>query len=225
MKRALGRFAVIPVGCALAFTSLACATRGGKSRSGFLDGYYQDLRPGPKGGARERWIKPGVDFLRYDKVMVDSVIFYFAPDSEDKGIDAQTMKELSDAFNLEMLNALKDAYPIVTEPAPDVMRIRVAITNIKKSKPVLSAVTSVIPVGLGVSVIRKGVTGAWSGSGDIRMEFMALDSMANEVVAAGIDERAAGFTERFTDYGSAREAMKFWAGRIRTLMDIAHKRP
>jgi hypothetical protein len=31
--------------------------------------------------------------------MLDSVVFYYTPDSEDKSIDANEMKELTDAFN------------------------------------------------------------------------------------------------------------------------------
>ena len=33
--------------------------------SGFLEGYYQGMQPGPKGGAKMRWLKPGVDFGKY----------------------------------------------------------------------------------------------------------------------------------------------------------------
>ena len=66
------------------------------------------------------------------------------------------MKELTDAFNLEIANAIKDKYPMVSEPNPDVLRIRVAITDIKQSKPGLSAVSAIIPIGLGFSVVKKG---------------------------------------------------------------------
>ncbi len=45
-----------------------------------------------------RWIKPDVVFARYHKLMVDSVIFYMVPASEDMGIHAKQMKGLSDAF-------------------------------------------------------------------------------------------------------------------------------
>lgn len=223
MHKALRSAVVILMGCAVALSGMGCATTGTAAKDqGFLNGYYQNLQPGPKDGVKERWMKPDVDFSRYNKVMLDSVVFYFAKDSEDKGIDPQEMKELADAFNLEAVNALKDAYPIVAEPGPDVLRVRVAITDLERSKPVLSAVTTVIPVGLGISVVKKGVTGAWSGSGDIGMEVMALDSRTNEVIAAGVDKRSAGFTERFTSYGSAKDAFKFWAGRLRVLLDEAH---
>ena len=206
-----------------------CASTGGgqgdvttQAKPGFLAGYYDKLEPGPKDGAKQRWLKPGVDFKTYDKFMVDSVIFYLADASENKGIDGNEMKKLTDAFNLAMVNALKDHYPIVSEPGPDVARIRIAITDIEQSNPGISAVTSVIPIGLGVSLVKKGATDAWTGSGKTGVEMMVLDTATNAVIAVAKDERSAGFTERFSDWGSAEEAFKFWAGRVRTFFDNVH---
>ena len=88
--------------------------------SGFLGDNYKNLQPGPEGGVKMRWMKPGVMFGKYDKFMADSVIFFFADDSEYKGIDPNEMKELSDGFNQAIVTAFKDKYPIVTEPGPDV---------------------------------------------------------------------------------------------------------
>ena len=205
---------------------VSCASTG-KRKTGeathaearFLEGYYEKLGPGPKDGAKLRWLKPGVDFSKYEEFMIDSVVFFLANESEYKGIDGNEMKELTDAFNLELANALKDKYPMVSEPGPDVLRIRVAITNVKLSKPVLSGVTTIIPIGLGVSLIKKGTTGAWTGSGEIGAELLAIDTITNEVIAAAQDERSAGFTERFSKLGSAKDAFKFWAARVRTFLD------
>jgi hypothetical protein len=86
--------------------------------------------------------------------MVDSVIFYLSDKADYKGIDPQEMKELADEFNKDIVAAFKDKYPIVADPAPDVARIRIAITNIKPSNPGVSAVTSIIPVGIGVSLVK-----------------------------------------------------------------------
>jgi Protein of unknown function (DUF3313) len=47
-----------------------------------------------------RWLKPGVDFAKYNKLMLDSVVFFFAEDSEYKGMDPQELKEIADAANL-----------------------------------------------------------------------------------------------------------------------------
>lgn len=212
---------MILISILLVFSILtAPASFAGEARySGFLGDNYQKLQPGPEGGAKLRWINPEVDFTRYHKLMVDSVIFYMAPDSEDMGIDADQMKELSDVFNQEIVDALKDKYTLVSDPGPDVARLKIAITGIKKSKPGVSTVASIIPIGIGISLIKKGVTGSYSGSGSTAAEFMALDSLTNDVIIAAVDERSAGYTERFTSLGAAKGAFKFWAERIRKFMD------
>jgi len=172
---------------------------------------YDQLQPGPKDGAKRRWIKSGVDPTKYQKFMVDSVIFYLADQSDYKGIDPQEMKELADAFNKEIVAAFKDKYPIVADPGPTVARLRIAITNIKQSRPGISAVTSIIPVGLGISLVKKGATGGWSGSGETGVEMMALDSMTNEILILAVDERKAEFEQRFSKWGSAADAFKLWS--------------
>lgn len=187
--------------------------------SGFLGDYYKNLQPGPKDGAKMRWLKPGVDFAKYNKLMVESVVFYLADDSEDKGINAEEIKELTDAFNQEIVNALKDKYPLVAEPGPDVARLKIAITGVKKSKPGVSVITSIVPVGIGISLVKKGVTGSYTGSGGTHTELMAFDSLSGDVIIAAVDERSAGYTERFTSLGAAKDAFKFWAERIVKFMD------
>jgi hypothetical protein len=230
MKTSVRNVMAMVMGIALASFVISCASTGSQTKEaatappteGFLDGYYKDLQPGPEGGAKMRWLKPGVDFGKYNKIMLDSVIFYFADDSENKGIDAQEMKELADACNLEVVNVLKDAYPIVADPGPDVLRLRFAITDLKQSRPVLSAVTSVVPIGLGISLVKKGATGSWSGSGATSAELMAMDAITNDVIAVAQDDKSAGFTERFSKWGSTEEAFKFWAERIKQFIDKAH---
>jgi phage tail protein X len=238
------------IGCALlvCFVSTGESNAGKKvsTEAGFIKGYYNKLVPGPKDGAKFRWLKPDVDFSRYKKVMLDSVIFFFADESKYKGIDANEMKELTDSFNLEMVNALKDKYPIVSQPGPDVMRVRFAITNIKQSNPGVSAITTVIPVGLAVrnikqsnpgvsaittvvpvglavSLVKKGAKDSWTGSGATAMEGMWIDTVSGEVVAAAQDHRSAGFSKRFSKWGSAKEAFKFWAERSRYFLDLVRE--
>lgn len=180
--------------------------------TGFLGEYYKNLTPTPEGGlAKLRWIKPGVDFTKYKKVMVDYVVFALAQDSEYKAISGNEMKELGDAASLALVNAINQDHPVVADPGPDVCRLRMAIVGLKQSNPVLSGIATVIPIGLGISVIKRGATGSWSGAGATQVEAMILDSLTNDVIAAGYLEYTAGFTERFTKWGSVEEAFEFWA--------------
>ena len=129
------------------------------------------------------------------------------------------MKELADECNKQLFDALNDSYPLVAQPAPDVIRLRIAITDLKQSRPGLSAVTTVIPVGLAISAVKKGAGGSWTGSGATKAEFMAIDSMTNDVIAVAQDERKAEFDQRFTKWGSTEEAFGYWAERIKFILD------
>jgi hypothetical protein len=220
MKKAAISILAVVLGVAItASTGLAADVQ----YSGFFgnQSVYDLLKPGPEGGAKLRWIKDGVDPNKYDKFMVDSVIFYQADKSDYKGIDPEEMRELADRFNREIVAAFRDKYPIVVEPGPSVGRIRIAITNIKQSRPGVSAVTSIIPVGLGVSLVKKGTTGGWSGSGETGIEIMALDSMTNDILVLLLDERKAEFEQRFSKWGSATDAFRFWAERTVGFIDNA----
>lgn len=189
--------------------------------SGFL-GTYPTFEPGPKGGVHLRYFKPGVDFKKYNRIMFDEVSFFLKEDSKYKGIQANEMKELSDSFHQAAVNALQGAYPLVKKAGPDVLRVRVAITNLEKSHPGRNVVSTVVPIGLGLSIIKKGVTGRWTGVGGADMEVEFLDSMSNERVAAAIDQRAGSKLSGMSEFGAVKEAFEFWARRLRKFLDQAH---
>jgi hypothetical protein len=198
-----------------------CATQKG---SGFLDD-YSGFKKGPRGGADFVYFKEGVDFKAYNKVMMDHVVFYFSKDSKYKGIHPDTLKELSDTFHKAVVEALGDAYPLVDEPGPGVMRVRIAITNVVPSKPALNTITSVVPMGLAISTIKKGVTGTHSFVGQASMEAELLDSLTNERLAAAMDTKAAEKYKVFkgmSKWGHAKDAFKFWAKRLRNWLDEVH---
>lgn len=199
----------------MVLSGCAATTTETPRQSGFLGEYSQKLEPGTEeGGPRLMWIKPGVDFSKYDKVMFEYVTFVLAEDSEYKGIDANEFKELADMATQTFVDTIRQSYPVVVQPGPDVLQVRVAITGLKQSSPGMSTVTTIVPIGLAVSLVKKGSGGAWTGSGETTAEMMILDSMTNEVLAAGEDSRSAEFSERFTKWGSAEDAFEFWATRF-----------
>ena len=172
--------------------------------------YASKFEPSPYDKYTLRWIKPGYDFKKYNKAMVDYVVFSLAHDSDYKGINGDEMKKLADAASKAVVDAISAKAPVVSDPGPDVARVKFAITDLKQSRPAISAVTSVIPVGIGINLIRKGATDEWSGSGLTKGEVLIIDSTTNEVIAAGYTDYSAKFTERFTRWGSVEEAFKHW---------------
>ena len=161
-----------------------------------------------------RWLRPDVDYKKYTKAMVDYVVFALAPDSEYKGINADEMKQLADAASRALVDAIAEKYPVVSEPGPDVVRIRFAITDLNQSRPALSIITTVVPVGLGISLVKKGAGGEWTGGGMTKAEVMFLDSMTNQVIGAGYGDYSASFGGRYTKWGQVDDAFKKWGHQI-----------
>jgi len=54
------------------------------------------------------------------------------------------------------------------------------------------------------------------------MEFELLDSQSNERLSAGVDRRAGSKIDSMTKFGTAEDAFKFWAQRLRTRLDEFH---
>ena len=167
---------VIFISCSL----IACmGCRSKVKQSGFLDD-YPTFEKGPSGGVDLRYLKEGVDFKKYDKIMMDQVVFYFSNDSKYKGLNSDELNKLSEAFHKAMVKQLQDAYPFVQEPGPGVVRIRPAITGVKASKPVLNTISTVMPVGLALSIVKKGITGTHLNVGEASMEAEFLDAETND---------------------------------------------
>ena len=95
--------------------------------------------------------------------------------------------------------------------------MRLAVTDLEPSSPVGGTMSTIVPVGLAYSLIKKGTTGEYAGIGSASMEVEFLDSVSNERVAAAIDNAPGG---KF-DVGKlspAKSAFEFWAKRLRTFM-------
>ncbi len=185
--------------------------------SGFLKTYP----PFEKGmeGIDKRYLKKGVDFGKYDKIMMDEVVFYFKQDAEFHGIKPSEIQELSEDFHKTFIEELGDR--LTADPGPNVMRIRLAVTELEPSNPVSGTLTTVIPVGLAVSLIKKGTTGGYAGIGSASMEADFLDSMTNERIAACIDEAPGGKLD-VGKLSPAKAAFEFWAKRLKAFMDQAN---
>lgn len=191
--------------------------------SGFLSS-YSELAEGPKGGADLVYIKEGVDFKKYKKIMIDQVVFYVSEDSEYKGIQPEEMKELADEFHKTFAEVVGNDYPFTDIPGPDVIRIRTAITHIEQSSPGIGAVTTIVPQALALSYIKKGVTGEHTGVGSATMEIEFLDSLNNERLASAIDTRSGGKLAGWSKYGAVKEAFEFWSKRLKKRLDEIHGR-
>ncbi|NIS83377.1 MAG: DUF3313 family protein [Anaerolineales bacterium] len=180
----------------LAMTIVFCFVTGAgwaadktKPRSGFLHDYSKLTANDPMKIVEWIYIKEDTDWKSYNKVMLDDVVFFIAQDAEYKGFEAKELASLGEAFCKAFIMNLAGATEFTDEPGPGVLRIRLAVTNLKPTKSLASTVTTVVPVGLALSTVAKGVTGSHIGMGSVAVEAELLDSQSGEVLAAMIDEK------------------------------------
>jgi len=222
MKRAK-YYGLFVAGLLFLFSLIGCTSSSNVKSSGFLGGpdMYAKLAPGER-ALDEVWIAPDADLKKYHKIMLDEVVFYFKEDAENKAIAPDEIKELSDAFNKAFVDEVAPAYQLVADPGPDVLRVKIAIVDVEPSNRTLDTITTIVPVGAAVSLIKQGVTGAGTGVGSASMEVMFIDSQSNEVVALGKDKKAGSklnMGAKVDEWGHAKAAFAYWAKSLKKALD------
>ena len=185
------------------------------------------------------YIDAAVDFSKYNKLLVDRIKIFFKDDSQYKGIDPDELKVLTDYFYEAINKAMGDAYPLVNEPGPDVLRLRVAVTDLVPNKPEASVATLVVPflwIGDAGTGVAKGDTGSTMFTGEATIELEALDSVSSQQLAAhietetgkkynwvhGVTKGVTGYMNAYSKWNYTKTAMDDWAKLLRVRLDAAH---
>lgn len=205
----------------MTFVVLAgCAASGMKDvrQSGFL-GDYSQLQPGTGDQVALVYIKPGVDFKAYDKMMFERVRVVLSAEAKGSTLDPALLSEMTDYYQNALFNAVKNDYQIVDQPGPDVLRVRVAITELQPSKPIANTMSTIVPVGIAVAGATKAVSDENLGTGEAGTEFEVLDSTTGERLAAGVDRRQGGKGVFRGKWQDTKDAFDYWAQRFSTRLD------
>ncbi len=150
----------------------------------------------------------------YDKFIIEPVTLLFTPDEVDPHFSDDELLELQDYFRNAVVEEFErdNGYEVVAIPGPRTARIRMGITDVKRTIGALN-----------VTIYTK-VTGA--GIGGASAEGEMVDSVTGEQLAAAI--RWGGGSRilkaGFTEMGDAKIAINKWAKDLRKLMDQAHGR-
>lgn len=187
--------------------------------SGFL-GDYSQLRHGRPGQAEFTYRNLNVDLNKYQKVILDPVQIWTAVGKHSalNKLSREDQQLLVNYLYVSLYDALKRDYTIADAPGPDVMRVRCAITEARADSPVKDLLSTVTPIGLGISYAKRLVVGTHSAVGVVSVEGELLDSLSNQRLAAVIDRRAGtkSLLGKPTRWGDVQDAFNFWARRMQT---------
>ena len=198
--------------------------------SGFLE-HYPKFQINEETGA-EVWFKSnekGVYVLKpYYKIIISPIEIWLNNDSSYKGINPDELKAITDYFANTIKKQLGSMYPVLTEPGPGVLHLRIAITNVNRKKPKRKWY-GYIPVALVAEGGKKVAQSAAGKSVDLieaTIEMEALDSLTEERLVAAIDTHK---TEKIKadkndkSWKPIKEILDYWAGRIRNRLDESRR--
>jgi hypothetical protein len=204
----------------LAASSLASAET---QPSGFIENLPADMKPDPAGPGALRWQSATASLANYDKVLLEPLTIYVAPDSKEKGLDPDALKSLSDSFRAMVTQYLEPAYPVVDEPGKGVLVVRPALTNVYLEKKGRGLLTFT-PVGMVVHAARDAHSKRFSLE-KATLEVEALDGVSGDRVAVLIDRspEMSGLREtEKIDWSRLEEVLAFYAQRMLKRLDAAH---
>jgi len=210
---------LLPIATAtLVLLGLSCATTE-KTRdfrySGFLKNYEQ-LQPGQSADDPILlYLNPDADWASYDKLMIDPVTIWRTMGSDLTSVPETELQQLADQLYWALRKAVEDDYEIVERPGRGVLRVRVALTEVKGANAVASTISKLSPLPL-ITGVSRMATGTWAFVGKAGIEGEVLDSLSNRRLSAAVDERAGGRSLQSgnSTWSDVEQAFHYWADRF-----------
>ena len=175
----------------LCVTLIGCsATREPRSvpEPGFLAGDYSRLKEGTGSQPQLYYVNPNTNWKNYTQMLVDPVLIWRGANSDIK-VSQTDAQHIANRFHQLLVSTLAQDYRIVKIPAPGTIRLRVALTDLKKTRVVLNTLSTIDPQARVASRLAGLVTGEPLFTVEVGMGFKALDAGTGTLMSAGVDER------------------------------------
>ncbi len=220
-KKLLGRLTLLAI--MLSFNACSTTQQAESIRkSGFL-GDYSQLRKGGEEQALLRYVNPNVRWSRYNKIILKPVKIYAGKNSDLRNADREAQSALANYFTAALSEELKKDFTLVSTPGPGVMTIYTAITDADQSEVVFDTITTIMPIGLALSTMKRSIGESDSFVGDAQAEMEIVDSVSDVRLAAAVDKRygSKALRSKFGGWNHAKETFDYWAERLRERLEAA----
>lgn len=126
--------------------------------SGYLEDYSQmEKTKDTMGEEVLRFVSPQLNKQNYQKVLIEPVQYFPEPNPTDN-VSAQTLNEIKNYIDQEFKKKVNEKVPVVEQPGPGVVRMRVGLTAVEAEKENLKSY-QFIPVALVVTAGHTVVQG------------------------------------------------------------------
>ncbi|MCX6901512.1 MAG: DUF3313 domain-containing protein [Verrucomicrobia bacterium] len=187
----------------------------------------EQLRPDVRFPHALVYIKEGTSFAQYSKFIVDPVEIYRGTDASwHKGkVTEQAKQELAQFARAEFVRVLGPKYPVVDQPGPGVLRIKLTLADVELTTPALAVVSHFSPGGMGMNLLGTGAGMQGSFMGSVTMSVELRDAQSDTVLAAALTKQAplaVDVTKTFGNLSAARAGITETAVKFMGAMDRAH---
>jgi hypothetical protein len=176
------------------------------------------LQKGGDDQALYRYVNPDLKMNQYNKLIIDPVLIVKDAQLDEK--ERENYQKLANNAFVYLNQELQQDYQIVSTPEPGTMRIQFAIIDADSSKPVRNVLSSIMPIGIGLSLVKYAATGKQSGVGEISAEVKVTDAMTGTLLGAALDKRVGGKDPKgiVDTWYNADQALAYWAKQVRYVM-------
>ena len=222
MERTRNRNRVLATVAAALALGLACETTprpvrfdGGGDGPDTADGLYRVQTT----QIAAAYLKPGAEFARYDKLLIDPVSVSYK--SGQYGLSPESTKRLKDIFHeaLERQLGRSSVYSVVTEPGPSTLRVSGHLVDLVVSAPPPRGRDMMFVVEAGERTVLLAVRDSQSGAPRARI----ADRRAVRPESAAIGGMYQ--STAVNDWGAVREITARWARVLREGLDDLHTLP
>lgn len=185
---------------------------------GFLGDETALLQPVPDHKPMMLWRSPDFVPQRYKAILLDPVtVWHLAEQADKTGVKPAELQALAAHFQDVLTKALTDIkFPLTDKPGPGVLRISAAITEVRPSNPVRNTISSVLPIGILISLGEKATIGRDVNVGSCAVALRFSDANSDKTLGLFTDDRqgAKYSSENFSELGQAQKALDDWAALI-----------
>ncbi len=182
------------------FILIGCATTKQAKKvepSGFLSpeiyakmskGDRENLEPAMRYAAKD------VDFRKYNKIMLDPIVYFGGPKKKGEGIPPEDSQRILDYAFSKIHKAIEDSpyFEIATSPGPGTIRLQFAFVDLGQSNVTMGAISTYIPQVSLITMLATMASDKPAFTGQLGVEFKVTDSSTGKLLIAGIDKRYGG---------------------------------
>jgi hypothetical protein len=179
------------------------------------------FQPGGWGQAALVYRNPTANFTFYNKVFLDPVTIWTAPDSALNRVPESARQAAANRFYADLYKALSKHCVIVTSLSrPGTMHLRVALTDAKTANVLLNTVASYAPYGVSTAYSLAALAfnnGVGRFAGSAAAEEYATDAMTGTLLWQAVDKRGgttAFIANTFNSWCDVDMAFRAWSAKL-----------